>query len=149
MEILRRLEEVGRAVPQNCSETKLELIQHYRRQISELQAVNNRNQLQISHLNAENHEQLQQIDHLRTENQVQASELEELKVVQQQELEVHHREIEKLSDQLRLLELQPQEEGSRGSRQRDVSVTSLKKVGPSSACTTTGWLYIHAWLSLI
>ena len=106
VEVLRRLEEVGRTVPQNCTETKLELtqqIQQKRRQISELQADN-------AHLQAENQEQQQQIDRLKTESQEQVHGLEELTSLQQQQLEVQRREIEQLSGQLRSLELQPQED---------------------------------------
>ena len=121
VEMLRRLEEVGRTVPQNCTETKLELTQQiqqkqveHQRQISELQADSAR-------LQAENQEQQQRIDRLRTENQEQAH-------IFVQQLEVQRREIEQLSGQLRSLELQPQKEGS---RQRDVSVASPKKVGPT------------------
>ena len=136
--VLRQLEEVGRAVPQNCTGTKLELIQQiqqkhieHQSQISELQAANNQSQSQISrlqanvnHLQAEKQEQQQQVDHLRTENQ-------RVTTLYQQQLDDKHREIERLSGQLRSLELQPREEGSQGSRQRDVSVASLK-VGPTS-----------------
>ena len=139
VEVLRRLKEVGQTVPQNCTETKLELIQNqaeHQRQISELQAANSESQSQISriqanvdHIQAEKQQQQQQIDHLRTENQ-------ELKTVYQQQLDDKCREIERLSGQLRSLELQPREEGSQGSRQRDVSVASPKKVGPTG--TTRG-----------
>ena len=139
VDVLRRLEEVGRTVPQNCTETKLELTQQiqqkqveHQRQISELQAAS---QSQISRLQAdnarlqsENQEQQQQIDRLKTESQEQVHELEELTSLQQQQLEVQRREIEQLSSQLRSLELQPREEGS---RQRDVSVASTNKVGPT------------------
>ena len=146
VEVLRRLEEVGRTVPQNCTETKLELTQQiqqkqveHQRQISELQATS---QSQISrlqadnaclqadndHLQAENQEQQQQIDRLKTESQEQVDGLEELTSLQQQQLAVQRREIEQLSGQLRSLELQPREEGS---RQRDVSVASTKKVSPT------------------
>ena len=153
VEVLRRLEEVGRTVPQNCTETKLELtqqIQQKQRQISELQAAS---QSQISrlqanvdhlqadnaHLQAENQEQQQQIDHLKTESQEQVHGLEELTSLQQQQLEVQRREIEQLSGQLRSLELLPREEGS---RQRDVSVASTKKVG------TTYTLYAQPEVTL-
>ena len=195
VEVLRRLEEVGRTVPQNCPETKLELIQQiqqkqveHQRQISELQATSqsqisypqadnahlqanvDRLQADNAHLQAENqelqqqidhlktksqeqihgleeltslqqqqlevqrreieqlsgHDQLQQIDRLKTETQEQVDGLEELISLQHQQLDVQRREIEQLSSQLRSLELQPQEEGS---RQRDVSVASPNKVG--------------------
>ena len=140
VEVSRRLEEVGRT--QNCTATKLELIQQiqrnqveHRRQISELQAASqsqiSRLQANVDHLQADNahlqaekQEQQQQIDHLRTENQ-------ELTTLYQQQLDDKCRETERLSGQLRSLELHPREEGSQGSRQRDVSVTSPKKVGPS------------------
>ena len=130
VEVLGRLEGVGQTIPQNCTETKLELIQNqaeHQRQISELQAANSQSQSQISrlqanvdNLQAENQQKQQQIDHLRTENQ-------ELATLHQQQLDDKCREIERLSGQLRSLELQPREEGS---RQRDMSVASPKKVGP-------------------
>ena len=142
VEVLRRLEEVGRTVPQNCTETKLELTQQiqqkqveHQREISELQADNAHLQTDnvhlqtnVDHLQAENQEQQQQIDRLKTESQEQVHELEELTSLQQQQLEVQRREIEQLSSQLRSLELQPREEES---RQRDVSVASTNKVGPT------------------
>ena len=139
VEVLRRLEEVGRTVPQNCTETKLELTQQiqqkqveHQRQISELQATSqsqiSRLQTNVDRLQTENQEQQQQIDRLKTESQEQVHGLEELTSLQQQQLEVQRREIEQLSGQLRSLELQPREEGS---RQRDVSVASPKKVGPT------------------
>ena len=94
VEVSRRLEEVGRTVPLNCTETKLELIQQiqqnqveHQRQISDLQAANNQSQSQISRLQAENQEQQQQIDHLRTENQKQTT-------LYQQRLDDKCREIE-------------------------------------------------------
>ena len=124
----------------NCTESKLELIQNqveHQRQISELQVANNQTQSQISHLQAnvdhlqanvdhlqaENQLKQQQIDHLRTENQ-------ELTTLYQQRSDDKCRETERISGQLKSLELQPREEGSQGSRQRDVSVASPKKVGP-------------------
>ena len=153
VEVLRRLEEVGRTVPMSCTETKLELIQNqveHQRQISELQAANESlraaNQSQISRLQANvdylqavEQEQQQQIDHLRTENQ-------ELTTLYQQQLDDKHREIERLSGQLRSLELQPREEGSQGSRQRDVSVASPKKVGPTSTTRGCTLYYFSVYL---
>ena len=149
VEVLRRLEEVGGTVPQNCTETKLELtqqIQQKQRQISELQAASqsqisrlqsdnahlqtnvDRLQADNAHLQAKNQEQQQQIDHLKTENQKQVHGLEELTSLQQPQLEVQHTEMEPLSNQLRSLELQPRE---KGSGERDVSVASTKKVCPT------------------
>ena len=135
VDVLRRLEEVGRTVPQNCTESKLELtqqIQQKQREISELQAASqsqiSRLQADNARLQAENQEQQQQIDRLKTESQEQVDGLEEHTSLQQQQLEVQRREIEQLSGQLRSLELQPREDGS---RQRDVSVASTKKVGPT------------------
>ena len=130
VEVLRRLEEVGRTVPQNCTETKLELIQQISGKDNEIRQnqVEHQRQLtqvqeqldaQIGHLQAAN-------DRLQAEKQEQVR-LEELTTLQQQQLEAQRREIERLSGQLRSLELQPREEGSQGSRQRDVSVASPKK----------------------
>ena len=117
MEVLRQLGDVERTIPQNCTVTKLELIQTQQREISELQAET---QCQISRLQAENQEKQQQIDY------------QDQKLIQQRT------EIEQLSGQLRSLELQPQEEGSQRSRLRDVSAASPKKVGHT--CTNK----IHA-----
>ena len=151
VEVSRRLEEIGWTVPQNCTETKLELIQQIQQnqvehqgQINELQAANSRSQSRISrlqtnvdHLQADKQEQQQQIDHLKTENQ-------KLTTVYQQQLDDKCREIERLSGRLRSLELQPWEEGSQGSRQRDVSVVSPKKVGPSVQVQPQIALYVIA-----
>ena len=131
VEVLRRLEEVGRTIPQNCTETKLELIQqisvkeemtrqnhvehqrqltdHYQAQISKKDAQINHLRLAMEQLQASN-------DSLRAEKQEQVGNLEELTSLQQQQLEVQHKEIEQLSDQLRSLELQRQEEGSLPNR---------------------------------
>ena len=127
VEVLGRLEEVGRTVPQNCTETKLELIQQisgkneeittYRGQLSSQLAEKN---TQIDQLQAAN-------DRIQAEKQEQVRGLEELTTLQQQQLEVQHREIDRLSGRLRSLELQPRKEGSQGSRQRNVSVASPKK----------------------
>ena len=157
VEVSRRLEEVGRTVPLNCTETKLELIQQiqhnqveHQRQISELQAASQSQisrlqanvdhlQTNVNHLQAEKQEQQQQIDRLRTENQ-------ELTTLYQQRLDDKHREIEQLSGQLRSMELQPREEGSLGSRQRGVAMASPKKVGPTREF---GFLYTCTCMLII
>ena len=149
VEVLRRLEEVGRTVPQNCTETKLELIQQVVRRddlVARKEEEIQRNQVehnaliagrdsQIHHLQiavkslrSTNSQYQSQVDHLQAEKQEQVRGLEELTTLQQQQLEVQRREIEQLSGQLRSLELQPREEGSQGSRQRNVSVASPQKV---------------------
>ena len=132
VEVSRRLEEVGRTVPINCTETKLELIQNqveHQTQLSEKLTL-------ISELQAAN-------ESLRAANNQLTTENQELTTVYQQQLDDKCREIERLSGQLRSLELQPREEGSQGSRQRDVSVASPKKVGPTS--TTTGCTLCTCW----
>ena len=122
VKVSRRLEEVGRTNPLNCTETKLELIQQiqqnqveHQRQISELQAANNQSQSQISHLQAEKQELQQQINYLRTEEHEQVHGLGELTVLQQQQLEDQPRKVKQLSGQLGSLELQPWKKGSQGS----------------------------------
>ena len=113
VELLRRLKEVGRTVPQKCTETKLELIQ----QIKRNQLEHQRHISQISQLQAENQD-------LRTERQEQIRGLEELISLQQQQLKVQRKEMEQLSDQLRSMGLQ--EECQRSSQ---THVASPKKVG--------------------
>ena len=135
VEVSRRLEEVGRMNPLNCTETKLELIQQIQqnqieplRQISELQAANSQSQSQISRFQSQNQELQQQIDHLRTGKHEQVRGLGELTVLQQQQLEDQPRKIKQLSGQLGSLELQPWKKGSQGSRQIMIAAW-LKKVG--------------------
>ena len=146
--VLRRLEEVD-TTAQNCTETKLELIrrneeesQQHQRQLSEkdeqisakdaqindllatvesLETTNNQNQIEIEHLEAT-------VDYLQTEKQEQIDELEDFTTLQQQQLEDQRREIERLSDEIKSLKLQPQEEGSQDSGKEDVPVASLEKV---------------------
>ena len=143
VEVLRRLEEVGRTVPQNCTETKLELIQQisgkddkikqnqveHQRQLAEKDALIAGRDTQIDHLqiavkslrstNSQCHSQIRDLqaanDRLQAEKQELVHRLEELTTL-------WHREIEQISG--RSLKLQPWEEGSQGSRQRDVSVAS-------------------------
>ena len=81
VDVLRQLVEVGRTVPQSCTETKLELI------------------WQVQMNQAE-----------RAKEQERICRLEELTTLQQQKLEVQHMKIEQLSDQIRSMELQPQKE---------------------------------------
>ena len=216
VEVLRRLKEVGRTIPRNCTETKLELIQQisrkdnlitrkeeeirgsevliqqiqveHRRQLTECQAQLRENQEKLSEKEEEvrqkerqlfekdrqlldkdaQNKHLQvtvdllqfsgqlrslqqiQVEHQRqlTECQVQLREKEEkLRQSQRQISEKDRQLFDKdaqikrlqvtvdslqLSGQLRSLELQLRVEGSQGSRQRDVSVASPKKVGPTS-----------------
>ena len=154
MEVLRRLEEVGRTIPQNCTVTKLELIaakeeviqqiqvEHQRRvteyqtqltekgaQIGHLQLTNNHLRTENDRLQAESQAQQQEIKTLsEAEKQEQACILEELTAPQQQQLEDQCREIERLSGQIRSLKVQPRKEGSQGSGQRDVAILSSNKV---------------------
>ena len=137
MEVLRRLKEVGRTVPRNCTETKLELIQQIdgkddliTRKEEEVRAKD----VLIQQIQVEHQQQL-------TECQVQLREKEEKLSEKDRQLLDKDAQIEhlqgtvdhlQLSGQLRSLELQPREEGSQGSRQRGVSVASPKKVGPTS-----------------
>ena len=148
VEVLRRLKEVGRTVPRNCTETKLELIQ---------QIV--RKDIEIDDLIARKEEEMKgkdvliqqiQVEHQRqlTDCQAQLRNKEEKLFEKEEEVQQNQRQLLdkdaqikrlqvtvdhlQLSGQLRSLELQPREEGSQGSRQRDVSVASPKKVSPTS-----------------
>ena len=81
MEVLRRLKEVGRTVPQNCTETKLELIQ------------------QITTKNALTASREEEIRQIRAYHQRQLSEKDTLIAQLQTEKQYHRREIERLSSQ--------------------------------------------------
>ena len=144
VEVLRPLEEVGRTVPRNCTETKLELIQ----QIDDLttrkeeeirgkevliQQIQVEHQRQLTECLREKEEEVRQNQTQLSEKDRQISEKDRQlfdKDAQIKRLQVTVDRLQ-LSGQLRSLELQPQEEGSQGSRQRDVSVASSKKVGPT------------------
>ena len=100
MDVLRRLEEVGRTVPQNCTETKLELIKQkveYQRLLSvkdlEHRAILRESNSQIGHLQAT-------VNRLQAEKQEQVHRHKELTSLHQQ-LDDQRREIERLSSQLR------------------------------------------------
>ena len=151
VEVLRRLKEIGRTVPRNCTETKLELIQQivgkddlitrkeeeirgkevliqqnqveHQRQLTECLAQLREKEEKLS----EKEEKVQQKERQLFENDRQLLD----KDAQIKHLQVTVERLQ-LSGQLRSLELQPREEGSQGSRQRDVSVASPKKVGPTS-----------------
>ena len=141
VEVLRRLEEVGRTVPQSCTETKLELIQQIARKREEIQEnqveyqrrqrmlTEKDNQLAVK--DATISDLKASANRLRTEKQEQVCELEKQTTIQQQQLADQCREIERLSGRLRSLEPQPWEEGSQESRQIDASVASpMNKVRP-------------------
>ena len=93
-----------------------------------LQASNDHLQASNDHLQAANDRLQATVDRLQAEKQEQVRGLEELTTLQQQQLEIQRREIDQLSGQLRSLKLHPREEGSQGSRRRDVSVASPKHV---------------------
>ena len=137
--VLRGLEEVGKTLPQNCTQTKLELIQ----QKEEIQQVAAENQAKINWLQQqifEKHAQIDQfqhqmaerdaqntqlqasIDRLQAEKQERVCGLEELTTLQQKQLEVQRREIDRLSTSVRSLQIQPREDTPQGSGQREVTV---------------------------
>ena len=149
IQILEQLEEVGRTLPQNCSETKLVLIQFIAmknaRKEEEVQQMRVEHQRQLSDKDAQLEEREAEIIRLqtalRTEEQehqqqirtIQAERhnthgLDELTSLQRQGLEGQHKEIDQLPSQLRRSDLQHHKQGSQGSRQSDVSVVSPKKV---------------------
>ena len=99
VEVLRQLEEFGRTVPQNCTETKLELIQ----QISQKEEMIKQIQTeQLAKKKLAN-------DRLQVEKDEKEKQIDELKkptASQQKQLDIQKKEIERLS------KLRPQEEGS-------------------------------------
>ena len=142
LEVLRWLKEVWRTVPRNCTETKLELIQQIVRKddlITRKEEEVRGKEVLIQQIQVEHQQQL-------TECQAQLREKEEEVRQKDQQLferQLHDKDAQikclqatvdhlQLFGQLRSLKLQPREEGSQGSRQRDVSVASSKKVGPTS-----------------
>ena len=148
VEVLQRLEEAGNIIPQNCRETKLELIcritgMHREKEVA-IQELRGQYERQLS----DKEQEKAQINLLQAEKQEQVHGLEELTKLQQQQLETQREEIERknaenaalrhevqikgaevnqLSGRLRSLELQrrrpqPLEEGvdrSQGLGQRD------------------------------
>ena len=142
LEILRRSEAVGRTVPlsytvlgliQQISEkeehTEQVQVEHHRAQIREQEEM----QRPLSEKDQQLRDKDDQInrlqvnaDRIQAENQEQVRGLEELTSLQQQQLEAQRQEIDRLSSQLQLMKLQPQEKQSQGSKQR--SVPESKKV---------------------
>ena len=148
--VLRRLEEVGTTLPQNCTQTKLELIQQVAVKDEEIQQVAAEKQAQINWLQqqiSEKHAQNNQFqeaidreqtqmaerdahitqlqasnDRLQAEKREQVRALEELTTLQQEQLEVQRREIDHLSSSVRSLQIQPREDTPQGSGQREVTV---------------------------
>ncbi len=126
MVVLRGLEEVGTTLPQNCTQTKLELIQRNEEIQRRAERVANERQSQNTHLRAS-------IDRLQAEKRELVRGLEELTTLQQEQLEVQCREIDHLSSSVRSLQIQPREDTPQGSGQREVTVPKRRK----------NWLYIH------
>ena len=148
--VLRGLEEVGTTLPQNCTQTKLELIQpvsvkdeeiqqvaaekqaqinclqqqifEKHAQIDQFQEVIDRKQTQISEKDTLNTQLQASIDRLQADKREQVRGLEELTTLQQEQLEVQRREIDHLSSSVRSLQIQPREDTPQGSGQREVTV---------------------------
>ena len=146
VEVLQRLEEAGNVIPQNCRETKLELIRRItgmqREKEVEIQELRGQYERQLLDKEQENQTQVNLLQAGVTEKQEQVHGLEELTKLQQQQLETQREEIEtkdaenaaqrreiqaqgaevnELSVRLRSLELQgrrpqPLEEGVDGSQ---------------------------------
>ncbi|XP_064397083.1 uncharacterized protein LOC135343962 isoform X2 [Halichondria panicea] len=114
--VLRRLEEVGTTLPQNSTQTKLELIQ----QKEEIQLVAAKKQFQNTQLQA-------QINHLQAEKREQVRGLEELTTLQQEQLEVQRKEIDRLFSSVRSLQIQPREDTPLGSGQREITTNKTTK----------------------
>ena len=145
VEVSRRLKEVEQTVPRNCTETKLELIQQIVRKddlITRKEEEIRGREVLIQQIQAKHQKQLTEC--LREKEEKLSEKEEEVRQRERQlfdkDTQIKHLQATvdhlQLSGQLRSLELQPREEGSQGSRQRDVSVASPKKVGPTS--TTRG-----------
>ena len=124
VEVLRRLEEVGKTIPQRTNETKLKLIQQIdelkEKSIEQIQSEHQKLiEKQLSEKSMEVQRLQRQIDHLQTEKdnlQTANSRLQEQvrrgNELQQQQLDAQRREMERLSGQLQSLELQHQEEAT-------------------------------------
>ena len=122
--VLKRLEDVGTTLPQNCTQTKLELIQQVAVKEEEVQHYYYKNQGLINQFQHQMSVQLQaSIDRHQAENREQIRGLEELITLQQKQLEVQRKEIDcLLSSSVRSLKLQPREDTPQGSGQREVTV---------------------------
>ncbi|XP_064388827.1 probable serine/threonine-protein kinase drkD [Halichondria panicea] len=155
--VLRGLEEVGTTLPQNCTQTKLELIQqvsvmeeeiqHKQAQIDankalHLEEIEQRdvgiNQLQreifeiscqLNAKDAQNTRLQASNDRLQAEKREQVRGLEELTTLQQEQLEVQRREIDNLSSSV---QIQPLEDTPKGSGQRETTTNKSTR-----AVTTT------------
>ena len=128
VELLRRLEEVGRTVSQICTETKLELIQQISKNRQEIQQnrivhqrLTNAKDAQIDHLQAI----IDSLQSEKAEKQKQVHKLEQLMSFQRKQLKADSKEIERLSGQLKALEQQTWEEGSQEPR-KDMYVSTPK-----------------------
>ena len=111
VEVLRQVEEIGRTVPQNCTETKLELIASNdavvarKEELIEQMRVDYQRQLsakdaQLAEREAEVDRLQQQVRHIETVKQEQ---IKELTTLHQQQLEDQRREIERLPGKIRSL----------------------------------------------
>ena len=120
VEVLRRLEEVGRTVPQNCTETKLELIQQLTEKDCQCQcqAQLSEKDAQINHLQLANYAQLQASnDSLRAEKQERVGRHKELTSLQ--DAQINHL-------QLANAQLQASNDSLRAEKQEQVG--SLEKL---------------------
>ena len=127
VEVLRRLEEVGRNMTQKCTGTKLELIQ----QVSQKEGMISQYKVQLSEKDEEICRIKLDFDKVhaeKAEEQEQFQQFKELAALQQQQFIIKCEEVEQLSGQLRSLELQRGEEEYQGASQRDVSRSVTKKV---------------------
>ena len=104
--MLRRLEEVGRTIPQNCTETKLELIQQLAEKDSQCQcqAQLSEKDAQINHLQLANAQLQASIDSLRAEKQEQVGRHKELTSLQDAQithLQLANAQLQASNDSLR------------------------------------------------
>ncbi len=129
--VLQKLEEVRTTLPQNCTQTKLELI--WQKEELEIQLIAERaanekqtqiDQLQYQIFEKDTHNtQLQaSINGLQAKNREQVLVFEELITLQQTQLEVQRREIDCLSCSVGSLQIQPQEDQAQSSGQAEVTL---------------------------
>ncbi len=157
--VLTQLEKVGTTLSQNCTQTKLELIQKVAakdERIKDAERVANEKQAQIAALEKLHFEEIKQRDagiypfqsemfkvsgqvnqllhqisvkdtqsirlqSVINEKQEQVRGLEELTTLQREQLEVQHREIADLSNAVKSLRIQHQEDQPQGSEQKEVT----------------------------
>ena len=106
VEVLRRLEEVGRTVPQNCTETKLELIQQISGKDKTIQQIQVEHQRELTAYHVKLIEKDVQIAHLQAEN----DHLQQIEVEHQKQLTEYGSELSEKDTQIARLQAEEQEQ---------------------------------------